>query len=81
MDWSPFENALDPLSTKTGLPAHPIRVMVGCWMLKRLDHLGDETLMERWIENPTRPYFTGFDFMKHQPPCDPFDWSHSWRLY
>ncbi len=49
--------------------------MVGCWMLKRLDQLGDETLMERWIENPTMPYFTGFDFMNHQPPWDPSDWS------
>ncbi|MCY4254471.1 MAG: hypothetical protein OXC64_07030 [Flavobacteriaceae bacterium] len=43
--------------------------------MKRLDHLGDETLMERWIENPYRPYFTGSDVMKHQPPCDPSDWS------
>ncbi|MCY4160807.1 MAG: transposase [Flavobacteriaceae bacterium] len=44
-------------------------------MLKRLDQLGDEILMERWIENPTMPYFTGFDFMNHQPPWDPSDWS------
>ncbi len=76
IDWSPFENAFESLSTKTGRPAHPIRVMVGCWMLKRLDHLGDETLMDRWIENPTMQYFTGSDFMNHQPPCDPSDWSH-----
>jgi len=76
IDWSPFENAFEPLYAKTGRPAHPIGVMVGCWMLKRLDHRGDETLMEQWIENPTMPYFTGFDVMKHQPPCDPSDWSH-----
>ncbi|MCY4160711.1 MAG: hypothetical protein OXC92_08490 [Flavobacteriaceae bacterium] len=44
--------------------------------MKRLDHLGDETLMDRWIENPYRPYFTGSDFMKHVPPGDPSDWSH-----
>ena len=75
IDWSFFENAFEPLYAQTGRPAHPIRVMVGCLMLKRLDHLGDETLMERWIENPTMQYFTGFDFMKHQPPCDPSDWS------
>ncbi|MCY3998105.1 MAG: hypothetical protein OXE55_01955 [Flavobacteriaceae bacterium] len=43
--------------------------------MKRLDHLGDETLMERWIEHPDRPYFTGFDVMKHVPPCNPSDWS------
>jgi len=74
MDWSPFEKAFEPLYAKTGRPAHPIGVMVGCLMLKRLDHLGDETLMERWIENPYRPYFTGSDVMKHAPPCDPSDW-------
>ena len=52
-------------------------VMVGGWMLKRLDHRGDETLMGRWIENPTRPSFTGFDVMNHQPPGDPSDGRHS----
>ncbi len=62
--------------SKTGRPAHPIRVMVGCWMLKRLDHRGDETLMERGIENPTMTYFTGFDVMKHQPFGDPPDGRH-----
>jgi len=70
------ENALEPLSTKTGRPAHPIGVMVGCWMLKRRDHRGDETLMDRWIEHPTMPYVTGSDVMNHQPPCDPSDGSH-----
>ena len=64
---------MEPLSTKTGRPAHPIRVMVGCWMLKRLYYLDDETLMDRWIEHPTMPYFTGSDVMNHQPPCDPSD--------
>ena len=44
--------------------------------MKRLDHRGDETLMERWIENPYRPYFTGSDVMKHQPPGDPSDGRH-----
>ena len=45
-------------------------------MLKRLDHRGDETLMERGIENPTMTYFTGFDVMKHQPLGDPPDGRH-----
>ena len=74
IDWSPFENALEPLDAQIGRPAHPIGVMVGCLMLKRLDHRGDETLMDRWIENPDMLYVTGFDVMKHQPPGDPSDW-------
>ncbi|MCY4299744.1 MAG: transposase [Flavobacteriaceae bacterium] len=76
IDWSFFEKALEPLDAKTGRPSHRIRVMVGCLMLKRLDHLGDETLMDRWIEHPTMPYVTGSDVMNHQPPCDPSDLSH-----
>ncbi|MCY4267961.1 MAG: hypothetical protein OXC67_08765 [Flavobacteriaceae bacterium] len=51
---------MEPLSTKTGRPAHPIRVMVGCWVLKRLDHRGDETFMEQWIENPLQAVLHGF---------------------
>ena len=50
--------------------------MVSCWMLKRLDYRGVETLMERGIENPTMTYFTGFDVMKHQPLGDPPDGRH-----
>ncbi|MCY4216816.1 MAG: hypothetical protein OXC92_07540 [Flavobacteriaceae bacterium] len=45
--------------------------------MKRLDHRGDETLMDRWTENPYRPYFTGSDVMKHQSPGDPSDGRHS----
>ena len=73
IDWSFFENALEPLYAKPGRPAHSIGVMVGGWMLTRLDHRGDETLMDRWIEHPTMPYFTGSDVMNHQPPGDPSD--------
>ena len=74
IDWSFFENALGSFYSPKGRPAKPIGVMLGCLMLKRLDHRGDETLMDRWIENPDMPYFTGSDVMKHQPPGDPTDW-------
>ncbi|MCY4266256.1 MAG: hypothetical protein OXC67_00005 [Flavobacteriaceae bacterium] len=47
MDGSFFENAFGSFDSPKGRPAHPIGVMVGCWMLKRRDHRGDETLMER----------------------------------
>ena len=50
--WGFFENAFALWYANKGRLAISIRVMVGWWILKRLDHLGDETLMERWIENP-----------------------------
>ena len=56
------------------IPSGPSHPGDGGWLdVKRLDHLGDETLMDRWIENPYRPYFTGFDVMNHQPPGDSSD--------
>ncbi len=67
IDWSFFENAFGSFYSPKGRPAKPIGLMVGGLMLKRLYHLGDETLMEQWIENLTMPYFTGSDFMKHRP--------------
>ncbi len=44
-------------------------------MLKRLDHLGDQTIMDCWIEHSTIQYFRGSDFMKHHSPGDSSDWS------
>ncbi len=68
-----FENAFGSFYSPKGPPAKPIGLMVGGCMLKRLYHLGGQTLMERWIEHPTLPYFTGVDVMKHQPPGDSSD--------
>ena len=58
------------------LPSMPIRLMVGCMMLKHMYNLGDETLAEAWVMNPYLQYFTGAAFFEHKFPCDPSDFVH-----
>ncbi|MCY4216498.1 MAG: transposase [Flavobacteriaceae bacterium] len=77
-DWSmPWIGLLLKKPSPHGIPPKAVRPspLMGCLIPKRLHRLSDETLMERWIENPTMPYLTGSDFMKHEPPCDPSDGS------
>ena len=76
IDWDYFEKEFSPLYSKTGIPSHPIRFMVGCLLLKHLYNLGDETLASAWIMNPYMQYFCGRVFFEHQFPCDPSNFVH-----
>lgn len=76
IDWGYFEREFAPLYSSTGSPAMPIRLMVGCMMLKHIYNLGDETLAEAWVMNPYLQYFTGAAFFEHRFPCDPSDFAH-----
>jgi|SRR5215216_547370 len=76
IDWSYFEKEFSPLYSNTGNPSHPIRLMVGCLLLKHLYNLGDETLAEAWIMNPYMQYFCGRVFFEHKFPCDPSNFVH-----
>ena len=76
IDWSYFEKEFAPFYSNTGCPSMPIRLMVGCMMLKHMYNLGDETLAEAWVMNPYLQYFTGAAFFEHKFPCDPSDFVH-----
>lgn len=76
IDWKHFETTFSPLYSRTGQPAMPIRLMVGCLLLKRLYNLGDETLANAWVMNPYMQYFCGQAHFQHQFPCDPSDFVH-----
>lgn len=76
INWTYFEKSLSHHYSKTGQPAMPIRLMVGCLMLKRLYDYGDETLAAEWIMNPYMQYFCGEAHFQHQFPCDPSDFVH-----
>ena len=54
----------------------PIRLMVGCLILKHLENLGDETLPKRWIRDPYMQYFCGMRCFEHKFPFDPSDFVH-----
>ncbi len=76
MDWNYFERELSPFYSEVGRPSMPIRLMVGCLLLKRLYNLGDETLAETWIRDPYMQCFCGKTHFEHKFPCDPSDFVH-----
>jgi len=76
IDWSEFEDSFSPLYSHTGQPGMPIRTMVGLLLLKRIYNLGDETVMEQWLQNPYYQYFCGESEFQWEYPCDPSDMVH-----
>ena len=76
IDWEYFEKELSSFYSQVGRPSMPIRLMVGCLLLKRIYNLGDETLAEAWKMNPYMQYFCGMTHFEHKFPCDPSDFVH-----
>ena len=76
IDWQYFENEFKPYYSENGAPSVPIRVMVGCLMLKHLYNLGDERIPEYWVRDVYFQYFCGGIFFAHKFPFDPSDFVH-----
>lgn len=76
MPWREFENEYKHLYSNTGLPAKPIRLMVGFLILKQIKGLGDETVVKEWVQNPYFQYFCGESEFRWEAPCDPSDLVH-----
>jgi IS5 family transposase len=76
IDWNYFEKEFSPLYAKVGQPAVPIRLMVGCLLLKQMENLGDETLAKQWVRDPYMQYFCGMRCFEHRFPFDPSDFVH-----
>jgi IS5 family transposase len=72
IDWSRFDLALEGCyCPDTGAPAKAIRLLVGLHYLKHAFNESDESLLERWVENPYWQYFCGYDTMQHEAPLHP----------
>ncbi len=76
IDWQYFENEFSPLYSQGGSPSVPLRVMVGCLLLKQMYNLGDESLPQAWIRDAYFQYFCGMTFFEHKFPFDPSDFVH-----
>jgi IS5 family transposase len=76
IDWEYFEKEFSPLYATVGQPSVPIRLMVGCLLLKQMENLGDETLAKQWVMNPYMQYFCGMKCFEHRFPFDPSDFVH-----
>lgn len=53
-----------------GQPPLPTRLMAGLAILKHMHDLSDETLCERWLENPYYQLFCGEEFFCHRLSFD-----------
>jgi IS5 family transposase len=76
IDWAYFEKEFAPCYSDQGAPSVPIRLMVGCLMLKHLYNLGDERIPEVWVRDVYFQYFCGGVFFEHKFPFDPSDFVH-----
>jgi IS5 family transposase len=76
IDWKYFENEFSQYYSTTGAPSVPIRLMVGCLLLKHLYNLGDERIAAAWESNPYFQHFCGGVFFEHKFPFDPSDFVH-----
>lgn len=76
INWKTFEDEFSEHYSHTGQPGMPIRMMVGLLLLKRIYNLGDETVMEQWIQNPYYQYFCGESEFQWKYPCDPSELVH-----
>lgn len=76
IDWFYFEKEFTPLYSDRGAPGVPIRLMVGCLLLKHLYNLGDERIPEFWVRDVYFQYFCGSEFFEHEFPFDPSDFVH-----
>lgn len=79
IDWSRFDVAFaDSYSEDMGAPAKAMRLMVGLHYLKYTFSQSDESLVDRWVENPYWQYFCGYTHMQHEYPIHPTSMT-KWR--
>jgi IS5 family transposase len=71
--WDSFEREFTPLYSRVGRQAKPIRLMVGLLLLKQLENLSDERIVEAWARNPYYQAFCGMQYFQWDVPCDPTD--------
>lgn len=76
IDWNAISLEFEKYYSKDGRPSVPTRTMAGLLMLKSMFDEADETLIDRWIENPYWQYFCGEQFFRHDQPCDPSELVH-----
>jgi IS5 family transposase len=76
IDWEQLEKEFAPLYGEVGRPSIPIRTIVGLLLLKQIYDLGDETVMDRYIDSPYFQHFCGEIYFQYTYPFDPSDFVH-----
>jgi IS5 family transposase len=80
IDWQAIDKQLACCySEDMGRPANATRLMVGLHYLKHTYNESDESVIQRWVENPYWQYFCGYEYMQHEFPIHPTSmvkWRH-----
>lgn len=72
IQWNRIETEIDSIySSGPGQPALPTRLLVALHYLKYTFNESDESVVERWVENPYWQYFCGYDILQHELPLHP----------
>jgi IS5 family transposase len=72
IDWSYFEGEFGACyAEELGRPGVPTRLLVGLHYLKHAYQESDESVVEKWIENPYWQHFCGYEYFQHGFPCHP----------
>jgi IS5 family transposase len=71
--WKQIEHHFSGLYATTGRPAKSTRLMVSLLIVKQLYNLSDESVVERWVENPYFQFFSGESVFQWNLPCHPTD--------
>ena len=71
--WQLFEDEFAKHYSEAGRPAKPVRLMVGLMILKQMENLSDERIVEAWVQNPYYQAFCGEKYFQWKFPCDPTD--------
>lgn len=80
INWRRIEQDIDTVyRSGPGQPALPTRLLVGLHYLKYTFNESDESVVERWVENPYWQYFCGYQHLQHELPLHPTSlvkWRH-----
>ena len=72
INWQRFETKFGiHFADCSGRPALPTRLMVGLEYLKYTMNESDESIVEKFVENPYYQYFCGLEHFTHKRPCHP----------
>ena len=69
LPWEEFEREFSGLYAEKGRPAKSVRLMVGLLLLKQIENLSDERVVEAWVQNPYYQAFCGMEHFQWQFPC------------
>lgn len=78
IDWEQVEQRVAVCYAEEGRPGLSGRLMVGLHYLKHAFDESDESVCERWVENPYWQSFCGEEYFRHDLPIDPSSMTR-WR--